>query len=41
LIELIRAGDADAAEELWREHLTEAGRVLTRGAGANLLDLFS
>jgi len=41
LIELIRAGDADAAEDLWREHLTEAGRVLTRGAGANLLDLFT
>jgi DNA-binding FadR family transcriptional regulator len=41
LIELIRDGDADAAEELWREHLTEAGRVLTRGDGANVVDLFN
>ena len=41
LIEMIRAGDADGAEELWRTHLVEAGRVLTEGAGANLVDLFS
>jgi DNA-binding FadR family transcriptional regulator len=40
LIELIRAGDADAAEELWRTHLIEAGRVLTEGAGATVLDVF-
>jgi DNA-binding FadR family transcriptional regulator len=41
LIELIRAGDEDAAEDLWREHLTEAGRVLTKGVGTNVVDLFS
>jgi DNA-binding FadR family transcriptional regulator len=41
LIELIREGDEDAAEDLWREHLTEAGRVLTKGVGTNVVDLFS
>jgi GntR family transcriptional regulator, transcriptional repressor for pyruvate dehydrogenase complex len=39
LIELIRAGDADGAEDLWRRHLTEAGKVV--GAdGASVVDLF-
>jgi DNA-binding FadR family transcriptional regulator len=33
LVELVDAGDAPAAEELWRRHLTEIGRVLARGAG--------
>lgn len=32
LVELVDAGDAPAAEELWRRHLTEVGRVLARGA---------
>jgi DNA-binding FadR family transcriptional regulator len=40
LIDLIRAGDADGAEELWRAHLTEAGRVLAAGSGETLVDLF-
>jgi GntR family transcriptional regulator, transcriptional repressor for pyruvate dehydrogenase complex len=39
LIDLIRAGDADAAEALWRKHLTEAGRVV--GADVtSVVDLF-
>jgi DNA-binding GntR family transcriptional regulator len=41
LIDLIRSGDADGAEALWRTHLVEAGRVLVEGAGDNLVDLFS
>jgi DNA-binding FadR family transcriptional regulator len=41
LIDLIRSGDADEAEELWRTHLVEAGRVLAEGAGARVVDLFS
>ena len=41
LIELIRAGDAEGAEELWRTHLVEAGRALTEGAGGTVVDLFS
>jgi GntR family transcriptional repressor for pyruvate dehydrogenase complex len=40
LIELIRAGDADGAEILWRRHLTEAGRILSEGVGATVVDLF-
>ena len=38
LVELVRAGDAAGAEELWRRHLTEIGRILSRGtrAGATL-----
>lgn len=37
LVELVRAGDAAGAEELWRRHLSEIGRVLSRGtAGAPL-----
>jgi GntR family transcriptional regulator, transcriptional repressor for pyruvate dehydrogenase complex len=39
LIELIRAGDADGAEALWRKHLTEAGRVVGSEA-ASVVDLF-
>jgi DNA-binding FadR family transcriptional regulator len=41
LVQLIKAGDADAAETLWRKHLTEAGRILTEGAGGNVVDLFT
>ena len=40
LIDLIRAGDADGAEDLWRTHLTEAGKVLAEGSGAIVVDLF-
>jgi GntR family transcriptional repressor for pyruvate dehydrogenase complex len=40
LIDLIRAGDADGAEKLWKDHLTEAGRILAEGLGANVVDLF-
>jgi DNA-binding FadR family transcriptional regulator len=40
LIDLIRAGDADEAEDLWRRHLAEAGRVLVEGTGETLVDLF-
>ena len=40
LIELIRAGDADGAEDLWRTHLVEAGRVLTERSGERVVDLF-
>jgi GntR family transcriptional regulator, transcriptional repressor for pyruvate dehydrogenase complex len=39
LIELIRAGDPDGAEALWRKHLTEAGRVVGAEA-ASVVDLF-
>jgi GntR family transcriptional repressor for pyruvate dehydrogenase complex len=42
LIDLIRAGDADGAEKLWRNHLTEAGRILIEGVpGRAVVDLFS
>jgi DNA-binding FadR family transcriptional regulator len=40
LIELVRAGDADGAEDLWRTHLTEAGRVLAASGGGAVVDLF-
>lgn len=40
LIDLIKAGDAEGAEELWRIHLVEAGKVLAEGAGASVVDLF-
>lgn len=40
LIDLIKAGDAEAAETLWRTHLTEAGKVLAEGTGASVVDLF-
>jgi GntR family transcriptional regulator, transcriptional repressor for pyruvate dehydrogenase complex len=40
LIELIRAGDGDGAEELWAVHLHEQGRVLSEGVGSEVLDLF-
>ena len=42
LIDLIRAGDGDAAEKLWQDHLAEAGRVLVEGVGAaKVVDLYS
>jgi DNA-binding FadR family transcriptional regulator len=40
LIELIADGDADGAEDLWRTHLAAAGKVLSEGAGATVVDLF-
>jgi DNA-binding FadR family transcriptional regulator len=40
LIELIHAGDAEGAEDLWRTHLTEAGRVLSESSGGTVVDLF-
>ena len=40
LIELIRAGDGDAAEALWNTHLVEAGKVLVQGVGGDVVDLF-
>jgi len=41
LIDLIRAGNAEAAEKLWRDHLTEAGRILVEGTGAaKVVDLY-
>lgn len=39
LIELIRAGDADGAETLWRKHLAEAARGVGTGS-ASVVDLF-
>jgi DNA-binding FadR family transcriptional regulator len=40
LIGLIRAGDADGAESLWRFHLAEAGHVLSEDGRTNVVDLF-
>jgi DNA-binding FadR family transcriptional regulator len=41
LIDLIRAGDSDGAEKLWRDHLAEAGRILVEGTGvATVVDLY-
>jgi GntR family transcriptional regulator, transcriptional repressor for pyruvate dehydrogenase complex len=40
LIELIEAGDAPAAEALWRKHLSEAGRhVIATGEAKTALDV--
>jgi len=41
LIELIRDGQAEEAEELWRAYLTESGRVMAGNAGGHVVDLFS
>jgi DNA-binding FadR family transcriptional regulator len=40
LIDLIRDGDGDGAEALWRQHLTEAGAILAEGTGERVVDLF-
>jgi DNA-binding FadR family transcriptional regulator len=40
LIELVRAGDGDAAEDLWRRHLSEAGKALLAGSRETVVDLF-
>ena len=39
LVSLIRDGKADEAENLWRLHLTEAGKALTAVAGRTVVDL--
>jgi DNA-binding FadR family transcriptional regulator len=41
LIELIRAGDADKAEELFTRHLAEAGSILTGAQSERVIDLLS
>ena len=41
LIDLIRAGEADEAEALWRTHLVAAGEALAQGAGERVVDRFS
>ena len=41
VIDLIRAGDGDGAEELWRAHLEDHARVLAEGVGETVLDLFN
>jgi len=41
LIELVRAGDGDAAEDLWRRHFVAAGKELLAGNPDVLLDVFS
>lgn len=39
LLDLIEAGDADVAEELWRKHLTEAGQALLTHQSESVIDL--
>lgn len=41
LIDHVRAGEADEAEQLWRTHLVEAGRILASRNREALVDLFS
>jgi DNA-binding FadR family transcriptional regulator len=41
LIQLIEEGDEVAAEELWRKHLTEAGKELIGGNGQTVVDVLS
>ena len=41
LIELIEEGDDVGAEELWRKHLTEAGKALIGSNGQTLVDVLS
>jgi DNA-binding FadR family transcriptional regulator len=41
LADLIEAGDATGAEELWRKHLTDAGGVLVANQGDHVIDLLS
>ena len=41
LIDLIESGDEVGAEELWRKHLTEAGKVLIGSNGQTLVDVLS
>lgn len=41
LADLIETGDGDAAEELWRKHLTDAGHVLTTNQGSSVIDVLT
>jgi len=41
LADLIEAGDSDAAESLWRLHLLESGREITRGRGSKVVDVLN
>ena len=41
LADLIEAGDAVGAEELWRKHLSDAGEVLVTNQGKTVVDLLS
>ncbi len=41
LVSLIEEGDADAAEELWRQYLSEANRALLAEQGGTVIDLLS
>lgn len=41
LVDLVEAGDADGARELWEAHVEEIGNALLRGTGrAKVVDLF-
>ncbi len=40
VIELVRAGDVDAAETMWRLHLQENAKVLAKSLGGGVVDLF-
>jgi DNA-binding FadR family transcriptional regulator len=41
LVDLVEAGDADGARELWDAHVEEIGNALLRGTGrAKVVDLF-
>ena len=39
LVELIEAGDADAAEEHWRTHMAVVGRVMLGQQAKTVIDL--
>jgi DNA-binding FadR family transcriptional regulator len=41
VIDLIHDGDAEAAETLWRKHLTEQGRLLMGEHGETVVDVLS
>ena len=39
LVELLEAGDADAAEAHWRTHMAVVGRVMLGGKAKTVVDL--
>ena len=41
LADLIERGDANAAEDLWRRHLTDAGQILVTDRGTRVIDLIT
>ncbi|MCU1368685.1 MAG: GntR domain protein [Ilumatobacteraceae bacterium] len=41
LTDLIEAGDAVAAEDLWRRHLSDAGQVLVANRGTTVIDVLA